>query len=147
MDETEAKCFQNPKKRISMKKRTLIINYGLFELCKNIFSYLRKSLVTIKCSLTSFAIKTKWWVSVVGWYQGRMRRGCWLEEAGGEWVYTTVSPEMAAVLCYPYGVTITCVCDNSGSVYNCYPTNYKNKHTGHLNSNNGLQVIQAVQNQ
>ena len=42
---------------------------------------------------------------------------------------------MAAVLCYPYGVTITCVCDNSGSVYNCYPTNYKNKQNNHFNSN------------
>ena len=46
---------------------------------------------------------------------------------------------MAAVLCYPYGVTITCVCDNSGSVYNCYPTNYKNKHSNHL-ANSPLQV-------
>jgi len=41
---------------------------------------------------------------------------------------------MAAVLCYPYGVSITCVCDNSGSVYNCYPTNYKNKHSAHINN-------------
>ena len=46
---------------------------------------------------------------------------------------------MAAVLCYPYGVSITCVCDNSGSVYNCYPTNYKNKHSAHIN-NSPLQV-------
>ena len=46
---------------------------------------------------------------------------------------------MAAVLCYSYGVTITCVCDNSGSVYNCYPTNYKNKHSNHL-ANSPLQV-------
>ena len=37
---------------------------------------------------------------------------------------------MAAVLCYPYGVSITCVCDNTGSVYNCYPTNYKGKGGG-----------------
>ena len=88
MDEIEAECFQNPKKRISMKKRTLIINYGLFELCKNIFSYLRKSLVTIKCSLTSFAIKTKWWLSVVGW-MGRVVPGEDEERlltGGGWWV-------------------------------------------------------------
>ena len=47
---------------------------------------------------------------------------------------------MAAVLCYPYGVTITCVCDNTGSVYNCYPTNYKNKHQGHVGANSQAQV-------
>ena len=52
---------------------------------------------------------------------------------------------MAAVLCYPYGVTITCVCDNSGSVYNCYPTNYKNKHSNHL-ANSPLQVRICVGN-
>jgi len=46
---------------------------------------------------------------------------------------------MAAVLCYPYGVTITCVCDNTGSVYNCYPTNYKNKHQGHVGANSQAQ--------
>ena len=50
---------------------------------------------------------------------------------------------MAAVLCYPYGVSITCVCDNSGSVYNCYPTNYKNKHSAHIN-NSPLQVRASV---
>ena len=51
---------------------------------------------------------------------------------------------MAAVLCYPYGVTITCVCDNSGSVYNCYPTNYKNKHNSHLTTNSAVQVSSVV---
>ena len=54
-------------------------------------------------------------------------------------VWCSQSAEMAAVLCYPYGVSITCVCDNSGSVYNCYPTNYKNKHSTHIN-NSPLQV-------
>ena len=28
-------------------------------------------------------------------------------------------------LCYPYGASITCVCDPRGSVYNCFPTDYK----------------------
>ena len=51
---------------------------------------------------------------------------------------------MAAVLCYPYGVTITCVCDNSGSVYNCYPTNYKNKHQGHVGANSQTQVLRYI---
>ena len=51
---------------------------------------------------------------------------------------------MAAVLCYPYGVTITCVCDNSGSVYNCYPTNYKNKHQGHVGANSQTQVYRYI---
>ena len=51
---------------------------------------------------------------------------------------------MAAVLCYPYGVTITCVCDNTGSVYNCYPTNYKNKHNSHLTTNSAVQVSRVV---
>jgi len=30
-------------------------------------------------------------------------------------------------LCYPYGSSITCVCDPRGSVYNCFPTDYKGK--------------------
>ena len=51
---------------------------------------------------------------------------------------------MAAVLCYPYGVTITCVCDNTGSVYNCYPTNYKNKHQGHVGANSQSQVVRDL---
>ena len=51
---------------------------------------------------------------------------------------------MAAVLCYPYGVTITCVCDNTGSVYNCYPTNYKNKHQGHVGANSQAQVMKEI---
>ena len=30
-------------------------------------------------------------------------------------------------LCYPYGSSITCVCDPRGNVYNCFPTDYKGK--------------------
>ena len=69
----------------------------------------------------------------------------WRERGGQSTVHSPHSPvsdssaQMAAVLCYPYGVSITCVCDNSGSVYNCYPTNYKNKHSNIIN-NSPLQV-------
>jgi len=42
-------------------------------------------------------------------------------------------------LCYPYGASITCVCDPRGSVYNCFPTDYNKGEQGrHDESKNTL---------
>ena len=86
---------------------------------------------------------------VPSWEGGRAVEAAWWRQCtDGPHPAHTLDTEhcgvMAAVLCYPYGVTITCVCDNSGSVYNCYPTNYKNKHNSHLTTNSAVQVRRVV---
>lgn len=49
-------------------------------------------------------------------------------------------------LCYPYGSSITCVCDPRGNVYNCFPTDYKGKQ-GNLNFGEGKKKVSSGEDQ
>ena len=73
----------------------------------------------------------------------------------------------APLLCYPYGnrnleevyntsklfilfegVSITCVCDPQGAIFNCFPTNYKRvAQFGELNKRNSINKAEMDQDE
>lgn len=58
-------------------------------------------------------------------------------------LYKSLPTQYIFLFCHISGVTITCVCDPQGSIFNCFPTNYKSVSDHLANQRDKLSIRAA----